>query len=126
MNDSRYGRRPDAGDATQLRWLLRRGLCTRAGVEKGLDIPDADGDVYDRLYEAIERLALDIRNGNFDPRLYLEGGDEDDEDAENGPDGNVDDAATGDADATDAHVVDVTPFPLEGVRNSPRNRTIRS
>ncbi|MFB1062375.1 ribosome rescue protein RqcH [Natrinema sp. H-ect4] len=101
--------------ATQLNFggFYAEELCTRAGVEKGLDIPDADEDVYDRLYEAIERLALDIRNGNFDPRLYLEGGDEDDEDAENGPDGNVDDAATGDADATDAHVVDVTPFPLE-------------
>ncbi|WP_049921273.1 ribosome rescue protein RqcH [Halopiger djelfimassiliensis] len=82
--------------ATQLNFggLYAEELCTRAGVEKGLDIEDADEDVYGRLYEAIERLALDIRNGNFDPRLYLEAdGDEEGDDAD--------------------RVVDVTPFPLE-------------
>ncbi|MDF9746804.1 ribosome rescue protein RqcH [Natrinema salsiterrestre] len=85
--------------ATQLNFggLYAEELCTRAGVEKGMDIDDADEAVYDRLYEAIERLALDLRNGNFDPRLYLEGDDESDED---------DDASGG-------QVVDVTPFPLE-------------
>ncbi|WP_226006919.1 ribosome rescue protein RqcH [Natrinema salinisoli] len=85
--------------ATQLNFggLYAEELCTRAGVEKGMDIDDAGDDVYDRLYEAIERLALDLRNGNFDPRLYLEGDDESDE---------------GD-DASGGQVVDVTPFPLE-------------
>ncbi|SEP80922.1 ribosome rescue protein RqcH [Natrinema salaciae] len=86
--------------ATQLNFggLYAEELCTRAGVEKGLDISDADETVYDRLYEAIERLAIDLRNGNFDPRLYLE------RDAE---------ADDGDPDASDGRVVDVTPFPLE-------------
>jgi predicted ribosome quality control (RQC) complex YloA/Tae2 family protein len=86
--------------ATQLNFggLYAEELCTRAGVEKGLDIDDAGEDVYDRLYEAIERLALDLRNGNFDPRLYLEGDDESDETDDSTP---------------DERVVDVTPFPLE-------------
>ncbi|MFC4245581.1 ribosome rescue protein RqcH [Natribaculum luteum] len=81
--------------ATQLNFggLYAEELCTRAGVEKSLDIDDAGEAEYDRLYEAIERLALDLRNANLEPRLYLESGD---------------DAGTG----TD-RVVDVTPFPLE-------------
>ncbi len=88
--------------ATQLNFggLYAEEICTRAGVEKGLDIADADEDVYDRVYEAIERLALDIRNGNFDPRLYFEGG-EDEADGD------------GESDADEGPVVDVTPFPLE-------------
>ncbi|MBZ6495979.1 ribosome rescue protein RqcH [Natrinema longum] len=88
--------------ATQLNFggLYAEEVCTRAGVEKGLDIDDADEDVYDRLYETIERLALDIRNGNFDPRLYVERDDEGD--SEEGDDG-----------GNDGQVVDVTPFPLE-------------
>ncbi|MGQ3413513.1 ribosome rescue protein RqcH [Natrinema sp. LN54] len=89
--------------ATQLNFggLYAEELCVRAGVEKGMDIDDADEDVYERLYETIERLALDIRNGNFDPRLYLERDDEEDDDGE------------GDSDDANASVVDVTPFPLE-------------
>ncbi|OLZ40565.1 hypothetical protein A6E15_05975 [Natrinema saccharevitans] len=89
--------------ATQLNFggLYAEEICTRAGVEKGLDIADADEDVYDRVYEAIERLALDIRNGNFDPRLYFEG---DDGDGDDGDD---------ESDAGEGPVVDVTPFPLE-------------
>ncbi|SDC85707.1 ribosome rescue protein RqcH [Natrinema hispanicum] len=85
--------------ATQLNFggLYAEEVCTRAGVEKGLDIADADEAVYDRVYEAIERLALDIRNGNFEPRLYRE----------------RDDADDGDGEASEGQVVDVTPFPLE-------------
>ncbi|ELZ04295.1 ribosome rescue protein RqcH [Natrialba aegyptia] len=91
--------------ATQLNFggLYAEELCTRAGVEKAMDIADADEETYDGLYEAIERLALDIRNGNFDSRLYLDTGDEDR-------------AGDGDRDGDDgsaARVVDVTPFPLE-------------
>ncbi|MDQ2049501.1 ribosome rescue protein RqcH [Natronolimnohabitans sp. A-GB9] len=82
--------------ATQLNFggLYAEEICTRAGVEKAMDIDDADEDVYDRIYEAIERLALDLRNGNFDPRLYI--ADEDEEDDESA-----------------GRVVDTTPFPLE-------------
>jgi predicted ribosome quality control (RQC) complex YloA/Tae2 family protein len=85
--------------ATQLNLggLYAEEVCTRASVEKTTDIDDATEDDYRRLYEAIERLALDVRNGNFDSRLYLEPEEGSDE-AEDGPAGRV---------------VDVTPFPLE-------------
>ncbi|WP_255168249.1 ribosome rescue protein RqcH [Natrononativus amylolyticus] len=90
--------------ATQLNFggLYAEEVCTRAGVEKAMDITDAGEAEYDRIYEAIERLALDVRNGNFDPRLYFEDGDDDSGGSE----------AAGEADAPD-RVVDVTPFPLE-------------
>ncbi|SEH16006.1 Predicted component of the ribosome quality control (RQC) complex, YloA/Tae2 family, contains fibronectin-binding (FbpA) and DUF814 domains [Natronorubrum sediminis] len=98
--------------ATQLNFggLYAEEVCTRAGIEKGMDIDDADEDDYDRLYEAIERLALDLRNSNFEPRMYFadEGGDEQDGDSEGG-DGDGDDAT----DASPDRVVDATPFPLE-------------
>jgi predicted ribosome quality control (RQC) complex YloA/Tae2 family protein len=73
--------------ATQLNFggLYAEEVCTRAGVEKGMDIADAGDDEYEALYDAIRRLEQRLRSGDFDPRVYLE-----------------DDA-----------VVDVTPFPLE-------------
>ncbi len=76
--------------ATQLNFggFYAEELCTRAGVGKAMNISAAGETEYERLYGAIERLAIDIRNGNFDPRLYVE-----------------DDGSEG--------VVDVTPFPLE-------------
>ncbi len=89
--------------ATQLNFggLYAEEVCSRAGVEKAMDIADADEAVYDRLYETIERLAIDIRNANVDPRLYVE-------------DGNDDGVNGEDADeASPDRVVDVTPFPLE-------------
>ncbi|SEV86268.1 ribosome rescue protein RqcH [Natrinema salifodinae] len=94
--------------ATQLNFggLYAEEICTRAGVEKAMDIDDADEAVYDRVYQAIERLALDIRNGNFDPRLYLESDDE-------GSDGGDEAEGDDDTDADEGRVVDVTPFPLE-------------
>ncbi len=72
-------------------------LCTRAGVEKTLAIADADEDVRDRLYGALNRLAADVRGGSFEPRLYVE--------PDHGDDGV-------DADG-EGRVVDVTPVPLE-------------
>ncbi|MFB6159763.1 MAG: ribosome rescue protein RqcH [Haloferacaceae archaeon] len=73
--------------ATQLNFggLWAEEVCSRAGVEKALDIADADESTYDRLYDAIERLARAVREAAFDPRVY----------------------------ADDGRVVDVTPFPLE-------------
>ncbi|WP_394739390.1 ribosome rescue protein RqcH [Natronococcus roseus] len=88
--------------ATQLNMggLYAEEVCTRAGVEKAMDIEDATEDDYRRVYEAIERLALDVRNANFDPRLYREPVEEDGETEESeSPD--------------DGPVVDATPFPLE-------------
>ncbi|AXR82784.1 ribosome rescue protein RqcH [Natrarchaeobaculum sulfurireducens] len=89
--------------ATQLNFggLYAEEVCSRAGIEKGMDIADADEAVYDRLYETIERLAIDIRNANVDPRLYLE-----DTDDESGSPDDTDETSPD-------RVVDVTPFPLE-------------
>jgi len=72
--------------ATQLNFggLYGEEICSRAGVEKTLDIADADDETYRALYDAIGRLADRLREGDFDPRVYLE----------------------------DDRVVDVTPFPL--------------
>ncbi|MWV40400.1 ribosome rescue protein RqcH [Natrialba sp. INN-245] len=95
--------------ATQLNFggLYGEEVCSRAGVEKAMDIADADEAVYDRLYEATERLALDVRNRNFEPRLYLA------DDAGDGNDGEASDGGEGNDDSSSGRVVDVTPFPLE-------------
>ncbi|UPV74633.1 NFACT family protein [Halorussus limi] len=73
--------------ATQLNFggLYAEEVCTRAGVEKGKDIADADEDDYEAIFDAIERLAEPVRSGQFDPRVYRE----------------------------DDVLVDVTPMPLE-------------
>jgi len=73
--------------ATQLNFggLYGEEVCSRAGVEKTLDIADADDEAYQALYDAIGRLAERLRDGDVDPRVYLE----------------------------DDRVVDVTPFPLD-------------
>jgi len=73
--------------ATQLNFggLYGEEICSRAGVEKALDITEADDEVYQALYDAIGRLGERLRDGDFDPRVYLD----------------------------DDRVVDVTPFPLE-------------
>ncbi|WP_248896277.1 ribosome rescue protein RqcH [Haloplanus halobius] len=73
--------------ATQLNFggLYGEEICSRAGVEKTLDIADADEETYEQLYDAIGRLADRLQSGDFDPRVYV----------------------------ADDRVVDVTPFPLE-------------
>ncbi|MFB6303566.1 MAG: ribosome rescue protein RqcH, partial [Haloferacaceae archaeon] len=73
--------------ATRLNFggLYAEEVCTRAGVEKTLDVADADEATYEALHDAVSRLAADVREGAFDPRVYVE----------------------------DERVVDVTPFPLE-------------
>jgi predicted ribosome quality control (RQC) complex YloA/Tae2 family protein len=77
--------------ATQLNLggLYAEELCTRAGVEKTMDIADAGEDEYRKLYDAIERLKEPLQTGQFDPRVYEE----------------------------EDRVVDVTPFPLEEYEN---------
>jgi predicted ribosome quality control (RQC) complex YloA/Tae2 family protein len=74
--------------ATQLNFggLWGEELCTRAGVEKALDIADATDDEYDDLWRVIEDLRTNLKEGDLDPRLYR-----DDE----------------------GEVVDATPVPLE-------------
>jgi predicted ribosome quality control (RQC) complex YloA/Tae2 family protein len=89
-----FRRRMDESDtdvvrtlATQLNFggLYAEEVCTRAGVEKTLDIEDAGDEDYEAIYDAIERLATRLREGSFDPRVYVD----------------------------DGRVVDATPFPLE-------------
>ncbi|WP_152041023.1 ribosome rescue protein RqcH [Salinigranum salinum] len=72
--------------ATQLNLggLYAEELCTRAGVEKTLDIADAGEREYRAIHDAIADLAAQLKAGDFDPRLYLDGD----------------------------RVVDATPFPL--------------
>jgi predicted ribosome quality control (RQC) complex YloA/Tae2 family protein len=73
--------------ATQLNFggLYAEELCTRAGVEKTVDIDDATGDHYKALFGALERLREPILEGRTDPRLY---------------------------ETDDGEVVDATPLPL--------------
>ncbi|MFB6130516.1 MAG: ribosome rescue protein RqcH, partial [Salinigranum sp.] len=72
--------------ATQLNFggLYAEELCTRAGVEKALDIAEAGDEEYRALYDSISNLDDRLKSGDFDPRVYLE----------------------------DGAVVDATPFPL--------------
>ncbi len=64
--------------------LYAEEVCARAGVEKTLAIADAGETEYEALYDAIDRLATDLREADLDPRIYEE----------------------------DGRVVDATPFPL--------------
>jgi len=72
--------------ATQLNLggLYAEEVCSRAGVEKGTPIAEADEERYRAVYEALARIDERLLAGEFDPRIYLE----------------------------DERVVDVTPFPL--------------
>ena len=72
--------------ATQLNFggLYGEELCTRAGVDKTLDIADADEDDYRAVFDALVDMRERLTAGEFDPRVYLDGDD----------------------------VVDATPFPL--------------
>jgi predicted ribosome quality control (RQC) complex YloA/Tae2 family protein len=72
--------------ATQLNLggLYAEELCTRAGVDKTLDISEAGDEEYRAIHDAIADLASQLRSGDFDPRVYLD----------------------------DDRVVDATPFPL--------------
>ena len=73
--------------ATQLDFggLYAEEICTRAGVEKALDIADADDETFERLHDAVGRLFDPVERGELDPRVYYE----------------------------DDRRVDVTPIPLE-------------
>ncbi|WP_257297932.1 ribosome rescue protein RqcH [Haloarchaeobius sp. FL176] len=84
--------------ATQLNWggLWAEELCTRAGVEKTLDITEAGDEEYEQVYETVQRLAESLSSADLDPRVYYEVADDE-----------------GDAGDTPRNVVDVTPIPLE-------------
>jgi predicted ribosome quality control (RQC) complex YloA/Tae2 family protein len=89
--------------ATQLNLggLYAEELCARADVEKTRSIDDATDEEYAALYDAIDGLRTDLDAGDFDPRVYREGGDTADADG-----------GAGDADGA-GEPVDATPFPLQ-------------
>ncbi|MCL9813098.1 ribosome rescue protein RqcH [Natranaeroarchaeum aerophilus] len=78
--------------ATQLNFggLYAEELCTRAGIDKTTEIGEADESVYEPLYAAIDELAIELRTGGLDPRVYYE-----------------------ETDGESRRRVDVTPIPLE-------------
>ena len=115
--------------ATQLNFggLYAEELCTRAGVEKTVDIDDATTDQYEALFGALERLRDPLLAGETDPRLYEEREAERSE-ASDEPSGRTDhwegQHASREADGREdpdgpsseeprGRVVDATPLPLE-------------
>ena len=78
--------------ATQLNFggIWGEELCTRAGIEKTMDIGQAETRHFEALYEEIQTLAQRLQSGALDPRVYREPG-------EDGP----------------GQRVDVTPVPME-------------
>jgi predicted ribosome quality control (RQC) complex YloA/Tae2 family protein len=76
--------------ATQLNFggLWAEELCTRAGVEKTLDVDEATEDDHRAIYEVVGDLAGRLSAVDLDPRVYFEDGDG--EDAEEGPGHRVD------------------------------------
>ena len=76
--------------ATQLNLggLYAEEVCTRAGVEKETPVEEASEEQFSGLYDALSRLASEVKEKRFDPRIYRE----DDDSAE---------------------LVDVTPLAIE-------------
>jgi len=74
--------------ATQLNFggLWGEELCTRAGVEKTMDIADAGDAEYEALFRVVEELRRRLKEGDLDPRLYRD---------------------------EEGRVVDVSPVPME-------------
>jgi predicted ribosome quality control (RQC) complex YloA/Tae2 family protein len=60
--------------ATQLNFggLYGEELCTRANVDKELDIGDATEDEFRSLYDAVQRTLDPVSTGETDPRVYYE------------------------------------------------------
>ncbi|NHN59392.1 MULTISPECIES: ribosome rescue protein RqcH [Halorussus] len=60
--------------ATQLNFggLYAEEVCTRAGIEKGTSIDDATDEDYEAVFDAVRRLADQVRERDFDPRVYRE------------------------------------------------------
>jgi len=90
--------------ATQLNFggLWGEELCTRAGVEKTLDIDEADESEFRAIYGTVQSLSDRLQAGNLDPRVYRESG-------------AVSSDATADSMDADAsgRLLDVTPVAME-------------
>jgi predicted ribosome quality control (RQC) complex YloA/Tae2 family protein len=50
-------------------------LCTRADVERTLNVVAVDDTTLDRLHATVETLGARLRSGDLDPRVYREGPD---------------------------------------------------
>ncbi len=70
-------------------------VCTRAGVEKTLDVAAVDDATVRKLHGTVEELGRRLRSGDVDARVYRESGDDTTTEDEPGP------------------PVDVTPVPLQ-------------
>ena len=70
-------------------------VCTRAGVEKTLDVAAVDDATVQALHGTVEELGRRLRSGDVDARVYRESGDDTATEDEPGP------------------RVDVTPVPLQ-------------
>jgi predicted ribosome quality control (RQC) complex YloA/Tae2 family protein len=96
--------------ATQLNFggLYGEEICSRAGVEYNQAIEDTTEVEFEALYDAVDRLATQLRESDLDPRVYYEredgGGDGDPGDGEEASDGDADDRG---------RRVDATPIHLE-------------
>ncbi len=93
--------------ATQLNFggLYGEELCSRAGVEYNQAVEDTTDEEFEALYDAVERLATQLRESDLDPRVYYEG----DESGDGGEGGAVEDGDEEDA----GRRVDATPIALE-------------
>jgi predicted ribosome quality control (RQC) complex YloA/Tae2 family protein len=86
--------------ATQFNFggLYGEELCTRAGAEYNVPVEDITDDQVRAVYDAVERLAVRLGEGDLDSRVYYENTGEDD---------------TAESDGSAGQRVDVTPLPLE-------------
>ncbi|MFB6141769.1 MAG: ribosome rescue protein RqcH, partial [Halorientalis sp.] len=91
-------------------------LCSRAGVEKTLDIADADEDTYTALFRPVADLRDRLAAGDLDPRVYYEGGDgsgsQEETPPAEGESGAEDDAGEPADDEPSGLRVDATPVPM--------------
>lgn len=72
--------------ATQLNLggLYAEEVCSRAGIDKGTPVGEADEELFRAVHDGLGRIADDLKSGTLDPRVYSE----------------------------QEEVVDVAPFPL--------------
>ena len=78
-------------------------ICTRAGVEKTLDVAEAGEGTVTALHETVAGLGRRLRGGDLDPRVYREPGSSGDVTDGNG---------AGDDETDPGPRVDVTPVPM--------------
>ncbi len=83
VDKERFKARIDDSDTDLVRTLATRlnfggiwaeELCTRAGVEKVIDIEEVTDEMVDAVYNEVETLREQVAAGDFDPRLYTDDG----------------------------------------------------